>query len=63
MKGGCGCLNENGSHRLLCLDAWSPVKGTVWEGLGGVALLEEVCYRGVGLEISKAQSKAISLSL
>lgn len=28
---------------LLYLNAWFPVGGTVWEGLGGPALLEEVC--------------------
>lgn len=26
-----------------CLNAWSPVTGTVWEGRGGVALLKE-CF-------------------
>ncbi|CAO2614044.1 hypothetical protein LEMLEM_LOCUS16377 [Lemmus lemmus] len=24
-------------------ECWAPVSGMVWEGLGGVALLEEVC--------------------
>lgn len=27
------------SHRLTCFNAWAPVSGIVWEGLGGVALL------------------------
>jgi hypothetical protein len=36
----CGGLHENGSHRLIYLNVWSPVGGTVQEGLGGVALLE-----------------------
>jgi hypothetical protein len=26
---GCGGLNEKGSHRLICLNAWSLVGGTV----------------------------------
>ena len=25
------------------VNAWSPVDGTVWEGLGGVALVMELC--------------------
>lgn len=39
----CGGLDENAPHRLRCLNAWSPVGGTVWVSLGGVASLEEVC--------------------
>ena len=27
-----------------CLNAWSPDGGPVGEGLGGMALLEEVCH-------------------
>ena len=38
----CG-LNGNGPHKLIYMNAWSPVGGTIWVGLGGVALLEEVC--------------------
>ena len=38
----CGDLNENGAHRLICLNAGSPVGGTVWEGLGSVALLGQM---------------------
>jgi len=34
---GCGGLNENDLHRLIYLNALSPVCGTVQEGLGGVA--------------------------
>jgi hypothetical protein len=32
------------------LNAWSPVVRTVWEGLGGVALLKEVSL-GVGVGV------------
>lgn len=39
----CG-LNENGSHSLMYLNAWFPAVETVWEVLGGLALLSEVCY-------------------
>ena len=39
-------LDENGPHKFLFVNAWSPVGGTVWEGLGGVALLKEVCHWG-----------------
>jgi hypothetical protein len=40
----CGDLNENGPHTLICLNNWPSVGGIVWEGLGSVALLEEVCH-------------------
>lgn len=42
----CGALNENAPHRLMCLNTWYPVSRTVWEGLGGVALLKEMCHWG-----------------
>lgn len=42
----CGDLNENDSHRLIYMYAWSPVGGASWEGLGDMALLEEVCLKG-----------------
>lgn len=32
----CDGLNENGLHRIIYLDVWFPVDGTVWEGVGGV---------------------------
>jgi hypothetical protein len=38
------CLNENGSHRFMCLNVWSPVARTAWERLGGMVLVEEVCH-------------------
>jgi hypothetical protein len=36
--------NENGRHRLIYLNAWFSVGRTIRKGLGGVALLEEVCH-------------------
>jgi hypothetical protein len=36
---------------------WSPVSETVWEGLRGMALLEEGVSLEVGFEVSKVQSK------
>ena len=38
-----GGLNERGLRRLRDLNTRFPVGGTVWGGLGGVALLGEVC--------------------
>jgi len=32
-----------------------PASGTVWEGLGGVVMLEEVCTGG-SIEVSKIHS-------
>lgn len=37
LNGYCGSLNENDSQRLMCLNIWPPVGGTVREGLGGPA--------------------------
>jgi hypothetical protein len=35
------------------LNSWSPVSGTVWEGLEGVALLEKICHWGLALRFQK----------
>jgi hypothetical protein len=40
----CGGLNE--PHRFIYLNAWSAAGRTIWEGLRGVALLEEECHYG-----------------
>jgi hypothetical protein len=40
----CVGLDKNGPHRLICLTTWSSVGRIVWEGLGGVILLAEVCH-------------------
>jgi hypothetical protein len=48
----CGGLNRNGSHRLMCLNAWPIERDTVRSyGLVGVdvALLEKVCHCGGSL--------------
>ena len=44
-------LNKNGPHRLIYLKPWSAVGGrTVWEGLVGVVLVEEMCCYGMLFE-------------
>ena len=44
---GVGVSMSMALHRLFYLDAFSTVGGTIWEGLGGVALLEGVCHSQV----------------
>jgi hypothetical protein len=56
----CSGLNENRPHRLICLNAWLSVGGTVWEGLGGVAFWKEVCHRGWALKFQKLMSGLVS---
>ena len=36
------------------VNTWPPVGGTIWEWVGGVALLEEVCPWEVGFDLSRA---------
>lgn len=40
----CSGFNKDSPCQLIYLNALSPVSGTVWENLGGVSLLEEVCH-------------------
>lgn len=42
----CDGLNMNGLHRFIHLNSWSSVGGSLWEGLGGIALLKVVRYWG-----------------
>jgi hypothetical protein len=44
-------LNEKDPNRFAYLNTWFPVGGSIWEGLGGVPLLE-VCHWRQGFEIS-----------
>lgn len=38
-------------HSLRHLNYWSGVGDTVWEGFGGVVVLEEVCHWGLALQL------------
>lgn len=60
----CGGPNEDGPHSSISLNFWFPVSETVWEGPGGVALLEEVNHWGVlrGFKSSNNSQVALSLS-
>lgn len=48
----CSGLNENVPHRFMYLNIWCLDGETFWEGLRGVAFLEEVSLRA-GFEVSK----------
>jgi hypothetical protein len=37
----------------IYLNIWFSVGGTIWEGLGGVVLLVEVCHCGWALEFQR----------
>lgn len=56
----CSGLNENGPKRLICLNAWSTVGRTVWEGFGDVAVLEEILHWGQGWRFQKPMLTSIS---
>lgn len=57
-------LNENGPRRLIYLNIWSPVVGTIWGGLGSVAILEEeVCHSDWDSDVSKTHCSQLGLSL
>lgn len=56
-------LNKNDPHRLLYLNAWFPVSGTVWEGIGDVESLEEMCCWGVALRCHKPTPSPVSVIL
>lgn len=61
----CASWNENGPRRLKYLNAWSLVAGTVWEGLGGVAMLEEVWQWRLSLRVQRLKlfpSSSLSVS-
>jgi hypothetical protein len=50
-------------HELIYLNTCSPVAGTVWEGLGGVALLEEVCHHRWALKFQRPEPLPVSFPL
>lgn len=58
----CGGLNKNVP---TWLNAWSPVSGTVWDRLGDMALVAEVCHWGwrVACEVSKAHATYSQVAL
>lgn len=49
-------LPENILHRFMCLNTWSLIVETVWERLGYVATLEEVCH-SKQTKVSKEKSE------
>jgi hypothetical protein len=50
-------------NRDSCLSVWAPVGRSDWEGLGGVALLKEVCQLGQTLRFGKTLTVLSALSL
>lgn len=49
----CAGFNQNGPHRLVCLNTWIPAGETVCESLGCVAFLEKMYLQG-GLQDFKS---------
>lgn len=47
LNGFCGLPSWHGPSRLIYLNVWCPVGGTIWQG--GVALLEKVCLFSLSL--------------
>ena len=58
----CG-RNDSPLPCLGHLNTWFPVPGSVWEGLGGVALLEEVHHLGWALRFQNLTHSHITLCL
>ena len=56
-------LDVKSPCRFKYLNVWCPVGGTVWKGLGGMTLLEEVCHSGWGLKFQKPMPGPVSVSL
>lgn len=50
-------------YKLICLKTRTPVGGAIWEGLGGLALLEEAYHWGVGFKNSKDLGHSQHLTL
>lgn len=48
-----GDLNGTALHRLLHLNAWPTVSGTIWKGFGGTALLEVCLFWELALRFQK----------
>lgn len=57
----CCSLNENDSHRLACLSAWSLVSGPLWEGRKCDLVGGDVSV-GVDLRFQKTLPGPVSLS-
>ena len=48
--------------KSINLSAWYQVGGIIWEGLGGMALLETVCHLGWALRLQKPRPTNVSPS-
>jgi hypothetical protein len=56
----CDGLNKDDPHRLICLNTWPLVGGTVREGSGGVVSLKEVCHWEWDLRFPKPKPFPVS---